>query len=356
MSNDKPRQQGRVGMMPGSVVFTGQKRVEEVTISLICYDEHKLIEEHNITLERALELYQEGCVNWINVNGLHDTAIVERLGKRFDLHPLVQEDIVMTEQRPKVEYYDDYLYLTMRMLESENGKAKRGLVSDQLSLILNPGIVLTFQEHPGDVFDPVRERLRNSVGRIRRLGTDYLAYALIDVLVDTYFVILESYGEEAEGLEDELLKDPSPVVLQKVTGMKRELLFLRKAVWPLRELLSSLQRDESPLISETVRTFLRDAYDHAIQVIDTVETLRDILSGLHDFYLSSVSFKMNEVMQLLTIVGAIFIPLSFLVGVFGMNFAFMPELQWRYSYLVFWLVVVTIVSAQIWFFKSRKWL
>ena len=313
------------------------------------------IEEHDISWERALELFQPDCVNWININGLHDTELVKEVGEHFNLHPLVLEDIVTTGQRPKVETYDDYLYIAMRMLE-QNSSLKTGFVNDQLSLILASNLVLTFQEYPGDVFDPVRERIRNGLGRVRKMAADYLAYALIDMLVDTYFVILEEYSEVADQLEDELLADPSPSALQKVNALKRELLFLRKAVWPLRELLSSLQRDESPLVSPAVQTFLRDAYDHAIQVIDTVETLRDILSGLHDFYLSSVSFKMNEIMKVLTIVGAIFIPLSFLVGVFGMNFDTMPELHWRYGYPAFWLLVITVVIGEISLFRAKRWI
>ena len=351
---DTTSEHDRAGMMPGSIVYTGTKKVETVTISVFRYNERECLEERAVSLARALELHDETSVTWINIDGLHDTDLIQSVGEHFGLHPLVLEDIVTTGQRPKIETYPDYLYISLRMLEQKSSKA--GFVNDQLSLVLAPNLVLTFQEYPGDVFDPVRERIRNKVGRIRRLGADYLAYALVDMLVDTYFVILEEYSEVAEVLEDELLADPSPAALQKVTSLKRELLFLRKAVWPLRELLSSLQRDESVLISAEVQTFLRDVYDHAIQVIDTVETLRDILSGLHDFYLSSVSFRMNEVMQVLTIVGAIFIPLSFLAGVFGMNFDEMAGLHWRYGYPMFWLITIVIVSGQIWFFRSRKWL
>ena len=342
----------RIGLAPGSVVYTGEQKVERATLELLQYSSTTLIEEADIALDDALVRRGQAPVTWLNVTGLHDTELIKRVGDTFKLHPLVLEDIVSPRQRPKVDYASEYLYIVMRMLRFEEGER----VSEQLSLVLGPDFVLTFQERPGDVFNPVRERLRGAVGRLRKQGPDYLAYSLMDALVDTYFVMLETYGEATETLEEELLRDPSPKSLQDVTSLKRELLYMRKAVWPLRELISSLQRDETPLISETVRTYIRDVYDHAVQVIDTVETLRDVLSGLHDFYLSSLSFKMNEVMKVLTIVGTIFIPLSFLAGVFGMNFDTMPELHWRYGYALFWLVTLLAAGGMLWYFRRRKWL
>lgn len=352
-TSSAPVPKTKLGMAPGSVVYTGEQKVERVTLSLIQYDKEHLVEEHDISLESALAQHKTERVDWMNVNGLHDTDLIEQVGEHFGIHPLVLEDIVSPRQRPKVEYFEGYIYVVMRMLRFDGpGEVD----NEQLSLVLGPDYVLTFQERPGDVFEPIRERIRNKMGRIRKLGPDYLAYALMDIMVDTYFAMLETYGESIEELEEELLHDPSPDSLKKVTQLKQEMLYMRKAVWPLRELISSLLRDESPLISETVRTFTRDIYDHAIQVIDTVETLRDVLSGLHDFYLSSLSFKMNEVMQVLTIVGTIFIPLGFLAGIFGMNFDYMPELHLRYGYALFWLLALSLVGGMLWYFRRKKWL
>jgi len=348
-----PNTQTKLGMAPGSVVYTGEQKVDEVTVGLIRYTPAELEEIQGTTLEDALAKRSADSVNWLNISGLHDTSLIKTIGEVFDLHPLVLEDIVSPRQRPKVEYFDGYIYIVMRMLRFD----REGEVdNEQLSIVLGPDYVLTFQERPGDVFEPVRERIRHGKGRIRKLEPDYLAYALMDIMVDTYFVMLESYGETIEALEEELLRDPSPKSLEKVTGLKRDMLYLRKAVWPLRELISSLLREDSSLMGETVRTFIRDVYDHAIQVIDTVETLRDVLSGLHDFYLSSLSFKMNEVMKVLTIVGTIFIPLGFLAGIFGMNFERMPELHWRYGYAFFWLLALSLAGGMLWYFRKKKWL
>ena len=348
-----PLPKTKLGMAPGSVVYTGEQKVEAVTLELIRYTPEVLREVPGITFKEALAGRAAEAVSWLNITGLHDTALIKDIGEVFELHPLVLEDIVSPRQRPKVEYFDGYIYIVMRMLHFDKAGE---MDNEQLSIVLGPDYVLTFQERSGDVFEPVRERIRHGRGRIRKLGPDYLAYALMDIMVDTYFAMLESYGETIEALEEELLHDPSPKSLEKVTGLKRDMLYLRKAVWPLRELISSLLRDESPLISETVRTFMRDVYDHAIQVIDTVETLRDVLSGLHDFYLSSLSFKMNEVMKVLTIVGTIFIPLGFLAGIFGMNFDRMPELHWRYGYAMFWLFVLFLAGGMLWYFRCKKWL
>ncbi|CAN5822202.1 magnesium/cobalt transporter CorA [soil metagenome] len=351
----------RAGLMPGSVVYTGERKVERVSLSLIQYDANGFIEEADVALEPALAKLNSNKVTWLNVNGLHDTEVVSKLGEVFHLHPLVLEDIVHTEQRPKVEYYDDYIYIVLRMLSlkaaGEADDEQQGEVNnEQLSIVLGENFVLTFQENVGDVFEPVRERIRKAVGRVCKQGADYLAYSLIDVIVDTYFTLLETFEDDIDAIEDELLQDPSPQVLGRVNALKREMLYLRKAVWPLRELMSSLQREETPLIRDSVRTYVRDVYDHSVQVIDTVETLREVLSSLHDFYLSSLSLKMNEVMKVLTIVGTIFLPLSFLAGVYGMNFEYMPELHFRYAYPLFWLFSLVIGGGMLLYFWRKKWL
>jgi len=232
------------------------------------------------------------------------------------------------------------------------------MLAEQVSLILGPNFVISFQEEgkEGDLFEVVRERLRSSKGKLRKMGADYLLYALLDAIVDGYFVILERLGERIEVLEEELLANPSQLTLQNIHTMKREMIFLRKSVWPLREVISGLQRGESPLITETTGPYLRDVYDHTIQVIDAVESFRDMLAGMLDIYLSSISNRLNEVMKLLTIIATIFIPLTFIVGVYGMNFKLMPELEWRWGYPAVWLVMVVVAGLMLAFFRRKRWL
>ena len=264
------------------------------------------------------------------------------------------EDILNTDQRPKVEDYKDYLYIVLKMLHNVKGTE---IVTEQISLILHPNFVISFQEGiEGDVFSPVRERLRGAKGRIRGMGADYLAYTLIDAIVDNYFAILEGIGERIEDLEEELVSHPKKETLHRIHELKREMIFLRKAVWPLREVISTLQRGDSPLIKNTTAIYLRDVYDHTIQVIDAIETSRDMLSGMLDIYLSSISNRMNEIMKFLTIIGTIFIPLTFIVGIYGMNFAFMPELKWRYGYFAVMAFMFAIGIIMLFYFKKKKWL
>ena len=350
---------GAVGSSPGSVIYSGPERDAPVTFELIRYSESSYEELRDLTLEEALRLTRDGeGIRWLNVNGVHRAELVERIGTAFDLHPLTMEDIVSLGQRPKVEDYDRYLYITLRMLEygrpdSEGGPAV--LENEQLSLVLLDGVVVTFQERPGDAFEPLRERLRQGKGRLRKLGADYLAYALMDIVIDRYYTVTEDYGDLIEALEAAILENPNTAVLERVNHLKRETLLIRKAVWPLREVIAGLERDEGELVSRTVLTYLRDAHDHAVQVIDTVETLRDMLTNLHDMYLSSLSYRMNDIMKVLTIIATIFIPLSFLVGVYGMNFHHMPELQWPWAYPALWGVMIAIALGMLAAFKRRGW-
>jgi magnesium transporter len=279
---------------------------------------------------------------------------MEKLGECYGFHPLVLEDILNTDQRPKMEDYGDYLYIVLRML-SYNDKSTQ-IETEQVSLILGPNFLFSFQENQGDVFDPVRERIRTGKGRIRKMGADYLAYALLDLIVDNYFMIMEKLGETIEFLEEKLVAQPVPETLQTIHQLKRELIFLRKAVWPLREVIGGLQRGELTLIKEATRVYLRDVYDHTIQVIDTIETFRDMISGMLDIYLSSVSNRLNSVMKVLTIIATIFMPLTFLAGIYGMNFKYFPELEWRWSYPVFWLVSLLISVSMLLYFKKKNWL
>ena len=339
---------------PGTVAFTGDRKVDEVTIKIIDFDE-KTFEEREVEgYEECAPYSDTPTCSWININGLHDVDIIEKVGQHFDIHPLTREDIVSTGQRPKVEDFESYLFVVLKMLTFDEAAAH--ISSEQISLILGEHYLLTFQEQKGDMLDPVRQRIRQAKGRIRRSGCDYLAYALTDAVVDHYFGVLEKLGEKIEALEDELLKEPSAQTLETTHRLKREMLYFRKQVWPLREVLNSLVKDQSHLIAETTQVFLRDVYDHTIQVIDTIESLRDLLSGLHDLYLSTISNRMNEVMKVLTIMATIFIPLTFIAGIYGMNFEFMPELKWKWSYPLLWGVLVAIFVSMLFWFKRKRWL
>ncbi|MGZ3536393.1 MAG: magnesium/cobalt transporter CorA [Thermodesulfobacteriota bacterium] len=343
----------KAGLSPGTLIHIG-KEVERLKITVMDYDEAHFQEKEIKTIEECFAFKDTPGITWINIDGLHRIEIIEKLGECYGFHPLVLEDILNTDQRPKMEDYGDYLYIVLRML-SYNNKSKE-TETEQVSLILGPNFLFSFQENQGDVFDPVRERIRTGKGRIRKMGADYLAYALLDLIVDNYFVIMEKLGETIEFLEEKLVTQPVPETLQTIHQLKRELIFLRKAVWPLREVIGGLQRGELTLIKETSRVYLRDVYDHTIQVIDTIETFRDMISGMLDIYLSSVSNRLNSVMKVLTIIATIFMPLTFLAGIYGMNFKYFPELEWRWSYPVFWLVSVLISVSMLLYFKKKNWL
>ncbi|MFO8007971.1 MAG: magnesium/cobalt transporter CorA [Candidatus Brocadiia bacterium] len=342
-----------LGLPPGTLVHVGKKRVEQARITLLRYTAEDVEERQVESIEECLEPPPD-AVTWINVDGLHEVEVIHRLGEAFGLHPLVLEDIVNTRQRPKVEDYDDYLYIVLKMLY-HNADAGR-VEAEQVSLVLKPGLVISFQERPGDVFDPARERIRGGKGRIRGMGADYLVYSLFDAVVDSYFAICEGFSDRLEDLEERTIEEPEPETSRRIHSAKRELILLRKSLWPLREVIGALQRTESPLIGETTALYLRDVYDHTIQVIDTVESFRDMAAGLLDIYLSSLSNRMNEVMKVLTIIATLFIPLTFIAGIYGMNFRYMPELDWRWGYPAVLAVMLGIAILMLFFFRRRKWL
>lgn len=349
-----PKTSQKAGRPPGTLVHIGKAPSNDVDIRRIDYNPQHMTDQ---TLSNPLDCRpspESTMVSWININGVHDLPLLEQIGVNFTLHPLILEDIVNTAHRPKLEDFDNYLFLVLKMLRYDSAAAE--IHTEQVSLVLTSNMVLSFQEQQGDVFEGVRERLRSNKGRIRKLGSDYLAYALLDAVVDSYFAILEQIGDHIEQLEDELILRPSPDTLQKIHHFKREMILLRKAVWPLRELIGGLQRNESPLISNSTDIFLRDVYDHTIQILDTVETFRDVLSGLLDLYLSSISNRMNEVMKVLTIIATIFIPLTFVAGIYGMNFEHMPELHWRWSYPLLWLIMLGMGGGMFLFFRKKQWL
>jgi magnesium transporter len=354
MDIDKARRSDKLGLSPGTLMHVGAKKMEKARITVIDYDELGFIEKEVGSVEECFPFKETATVTWINVDGVHDASVVEKLGARFDIHPLVLEDIMTTTQRPKAEDLGGGVFVVLRMIECGAGGA--GLTTDQLSLILGPNYVISFQETQGDCLDPVRERIRNGKGRIRKLGPDYLAYALIDAVVDNYFFILETLGERIDELEERLITEPRRELLREIHDLKREMIDLRKAVWPLREVVSGLERLESPLIRKSTGVFLRDVYDHSIQVIDTVESFREILTSMLETYLSSISNRMNEVMKVLTIIATIFIPITFLVGVYGMNFKYMPEIGWRWGYPFVWAAIIGSVLTMLAYFRRKKWL
>jgi magnesium transporter len=361
------------GAPPGTLMYLGRETKDRVRITLLEYNEKEFFEKEFFDIQECLTHVQEGMVKWINVDGVHDTAIIEQIGKLFDIHPLTLEDIANTNQRPKFEDFETYLVTIMKMIFEDNNLKKESddaLVSEQLTiLLLSNNTVLSFQEADGgDVFDIIRNRIRMGKGRVRKAEADYLAYCLIDSVIDSYFDVLEKIGDEVEVLEDNLIDHPSPKMLHHLHHIKRQMVYFRKAVWPMRELINNIERSESELITEPTALYLRDAHDHTIRVIDTVETYRDLLSGMMDLYMSSVSNRMNEVMKTLTIITTIFVPLTFIVGVYGMNFSpvdpktgepapwNMPELYSKYGYLAVWAVMITITIGLLVYFRKKKWL
>lgn len=342
------------GLPPGALVHVGEKKTEEVRIRIIDYDETRIEEQEVKRVEDVFPFKDTPTVTWINIDGLHEVDVIERIGEHFGLHPLLLEDILNTDQRPKLEDFGEFLFIVLKMLYYDNKDHE--IEAEQVSLILGSNFVISFQEREGDVFNFVRERIRTGKGRIRTEGADHLAHALIDAIVDNYFVVLEKIEEKIEETEEELVTNPTPETLQMIHLLKSGTIFIRKSVWPLREVIGSLERVESPLIRESTNVYLRDVYDHTIQVIDTIESFRDLIAGMLDIYLSSISNRMNEVMKVLTIIATIFIPLTFIAGIYGMNFRYMPELNWRWGYPAVWFVMSTILITMLVYFKRKGWL
>lgn len=342
------------GLKPGSLVHVGIKTGKNSKIAVMDYKSDEFVEKNLKSIEECFKYKNSDSVTWINVDGLEDITLYEKFGREFGIHPLIMEDILNTNQRPKIEEFDDYIYIVLKMIYY----SKNTPVVEQVSLICTKNVVITFQEQElkGDVFDNLRNRIRTQGNKIRSAGTDYLTYAIIDSIVDNYFVALEKFEDRIENFEEELLKNPTNEVFTEIYNMKREMIFIRKSVWPFREVINVLQRGETKFINTDISVYFKDIYDHTIQVIDSIELFRDIIEGMLDTYLSSVSNKMNEVMKFLTIFSTIFIPLSFLVGVYGMNFANMPELKWRYAYQGLWVVMIAIVVSMLIYFKKKKWL
>jgi magnesium transporter len=342
----------KTGLPPGTLVHIGEKKTDKVTITAFTYAGTRCDERQDLS-PGVLAPPSDESVIWVDVGGVHKMEILESFGKQFQLHPLLLEDIANTDQRPKLDDYETCLFLVMKMLSVTD---RQDIVVEQVSLVLGRSFVLSFQENGTDVFSPVRDRLRGGKGRLRQSGADSLLYALVDAIVDQYFAVVEALSEKIEALQDLVVSDPEPETLHKIHDLKRQLLFLRRAVWPLREAMNNLSRSECPFLQESTKVFFRDVYDHVVQIVDTIETLREMVSTSLDIYLSSISYRLNAVMKVLTIITTIFMPLTFIVGIYGMNFEHMPELKWEWGYPLVLGVILAIAIAMLGFFKGKKWI
>jgi len=342
------------GLPPGSLVHVGEVHAHEHKITVVNYNKTS-VKKHTVkSIEELLPYKTTDTITWVIVDGLKDVSIIDAIGHYFDIHPLVLEDILNTHQRPKFDEFNDYLYIVVKAISLKNEQFN--VEYEQISILILNNFVFTFMEKPAELFNPILNRLDNDKSQIRTLGADYLAYVIMDAIVDEYFTLQDAFDDLIESIEDNLLSDPSSQTLETIQKIKRELIFLRRSVSPLRELLAAIQRSESPLLNEKTRRYFGDIYDHAIRIIEALESYRDLIAGMLDIYLSSVSNKMNETMKVLTVFASIFIPLTFIAGVYGMNFEYMPELKWRWSYPALWIFFIGVSVFLLRFFKKKKWL
>lgn len=345
----------KAGHPPGTAVYIGEKKIAVPRITVITYDTHDFHETIGTKLTECLPAKKENGVTWINIEGLHDVDLVNQLAKIYDLHPLTVEDILNVEQRSKVEEFNDYIFITLRVLRWH--AQNRTFSMDQMSLVFGKDFVLSFQESESTLFNTIRDRLRSGIGqRMREHGSDYSAYRLLDAVIDQYFVVLEGVGDEIERIEQLIISDPTPQNARVLHHLKRQVLLLRKAIWPVREAISHLAQTDSEFVKPFARVYLRDLYDHSVQALDTVETFRDMLGGMLDVYLSSLTTRLNEIMKVLTIIATIFIPVTFIASVYGMNFKYMPELNWPWGYPAALGLMLAIIVWMVVYFKRKKWL
>ena len=350
----RPKSTKALHQAPGTVTYVGTKEKAETVLEVIDYNTEHFERYISKKPEDAFQFEEENRVTWINIDGLSNTAEIEKLGKYYELHPLIIEDIVNTNQRPKIDEYKDYYFIVAKMLYH---KQDGSLENEHISIVLGKNYVLTFQEADGDVFDGVRERLTNSKGRIRSRGADYLVFALLDAIVDNYFVVVEEMSDRIEALEEHLFKrQPNDDMTFEIQELKRTMLRIRRAVFPLREVVSRLVKIKSGLIQEQTLNYLGDLYDHIVQASENIEIYREMTWGLMDMYMTTISNKMNEIMKVLTIMASIFIPLTFIAGVYGMNFEYMPELEWRYSYPILLVMMAVLLVSMLLFFKKKRWI
>jgi len=343
-----------IGLRPGALVHVGKKKVEKIKFDIIEFDQENFDEYKNVTIDDCLKTKEKPNVSWIKISGIHDPDVIQNFGKYFGIHSLIQADIMNTELRPKFEVHADHIFMILKIphINEKIGK----LIIEQISIVLGKNFVLTFQETEEDIFDPIRKRIKEAIGDIRKQKSDYLTYTVVDTIVDSFFGIMERVGDATERLEEELMKKPEPKTLETIHALKRQMILLRKSIWPIRDVIDSFERAQSPLIESTTKPFVRDVYSHAVQVMDTVEALREMVGGMLDTYLSSLSNKMNEIMKMLTIIASIFIPITFIAGIYGTNFEYIPELAWKGSYFTMLGVMIIIVLAMMIWFKKKQWL
>ena len=360
MKSDISKRSHKAGMPPGTLVHVGKKQLQNTKVSIIAYGRKWYMARGLTSIGRRIDAGRKGGIRWIDVEGLEQVELISKLGKQYNIHALALEDILQTGQRPKLEDYGDHLFVVLKMLQYNT--RERRVDSEQVSIVLRKDLVLTFQEGiEGDVFDPIRRRIQGATGQLRSQGADYLMYSLMDAIVDQYFVILEQLGDRIEQAEESILEEPSAEALKEIQRLKHELMFVRKSIWSLREVVARLERGDSRLLQRPTLAYFRDLYDHTITTIETLESYRETLSGLVDLAMSSMSNKMNEVMKTLTIMASIFIPLSFIAGIYGMNFDTsagpwnMPELRWAMGYPIILLGMGFLAAVMLFYFKRRRW-
>ena len=345
----KKRSFHKVGMAPGSLVHVGEKKVEQTTFVHTVYDSRSLERKELASLDAVETSLDPERTNWLVVTGLHDVTLMERIRQMFNIHPLIMEDILHTHQRPKLDIFDDMVYIAGRKSEPATER------SQQVSILMNKHLAVTFLEEPDDLFDTIFQRLQNESGRLRRLGTDYLTYALVDVLVDYHLLAMEDLNEYLEQVEEAAIRNPDAQLIPEILRLKKRIMLLQKSVRPMRDVATRLIRDPGPLFSEETRPFLQDLWDHTVQVADSLENAQQVAAAVLDVFYSSVSYRMNEIMKVLTIIATIFIPLSFIVGLYGMNFEYMPELKWRFGYFAVLGLCAGLIIGMLLFFRKRKW-
>ena len=354
MSNTTGNLSKKAGLPPGTLLHIGRRKSEHTKISIVDYDKNNFNETVCKTINETFPYKEKKTTSWINIDGLHDTSIINSIGDYFGLHHLLQEDILNTKHRPKTEEFDNCIYLTLKMFGI--GKDKKRIVSEQVSFVLGNTWIISFQEQEGDIFDDIRLRLRENKGTIRQQGVDYLFYRLIDTIVDNYFFVTENISELTEILEEEVIQMPNKKSLHQLQLIKNQLRDFRKSIPPLREAVSTLQKDNNSLIKDGTLRYLRDVYEHIIQVNESIEIQREILAGIMDLYLTGISNSMNQVMKVLTVIATVFIPLTFIAGIYGMNFDNMPELHWEYGYFGVLGLMLLVIIIMLFFFKRKYWL
>ena len=354
MKKNRPsKYKKKLGLSPGSIIYTGDKESQKLSIESFDYNSEHLEEKIHSKIEDVFHFKTTKSVSWLNINGLNHVDAIEKIGNHFNLHPLTLEDIVNTSHRPKIDDYDNYVFVVLKMLYYDDNEH---VINEQVSFILGDNYVLSFQEAEGDVFDTVRERIRYAKGRIRTLGSDYLLYALIDAVTDHYFMVIETMSNKIEDLEDNLFNGFSQEEISiQIQNLKREILKVRRAIFPLREIISKIEKNENNFIKDKTIHYFRDVYDHIIQISENIEIYREMIWGLMDMYMTTISNKMNQIMKVLTIISTIFIPLTFLAGIYGMNFDNIPELHYKYSYFILWGIMVVLFLTMLYYFKKKKW-